>query len=432
MSSAPLSSSDKMRSFSTDPVFTGLTAATARFIRERSAALGLSHQDLRELIQMAADFEMWGLPPLEELWDETGTEGLRGKTRRRRILERLAARWRGEKEAGPDYGLLRGVSPAHGAPRVEPMPPDAAILGSCPVAGERTRCCNLQTLDAVQQCGLACSYCAIQSFYGDGKVFFPDDLDERLDRLAGQLDPRQTYHIGTGQASDSLLWGNRRGLLDSLLRFAAENPHVILELKSKSANSAPLLAREVPPNVIATWSLNPEEVIRNEEHLTAGLDARMEAARSCADKGILVGFHFHPIIRYRRWREGYGELYARLQRLFEPQETALVSFGTLTYPKPVVRLIRSQRIRSGVLKMPMEQIAGRLSYPFEIKRELFGHAYGSFSRRWRREVFFYLCMEDPALWEPVFGYSYGSNAEFEDAMKRAYREKIEAVREGTE
>ncbi len=421
------STGSKIGEFVSDPVFLRLPEATKDFITQKAEELRLSFQDLRGLIDMAADFEMWQLPGLSELWDESGTEKLTGKVRRRRILDRLIARRREEKERGPDYGALDG-GPAPTEPiRYEYLDEEAAILGTCPVAGEKTRCCNLQTLDAVQQCGFACSYCAIQSFYGEGKVFFFDDLEAKLRKLSESLDPDEIHHIGTGQSSDSLMWGNRGGLLDSLLAFAGENPNVILELKSKSALTEPLLSRSVPQNVLATWSLNPDEVIRNEEHLTASLDARIASARRAADAGILVGFHFHPIIRFAGWRGRYGEIYRRLQNEFAPEEVALVSFGTLTYAKPVVRLIRRQNIKSGVLKMPFEQIAGKLSYPFELKRELFSHAFGSFSQEWRRQVFFYLCMEDPRLWEPVFGYSYTTNAEFEDAMKSSYMRKIRST-----
>lgn len=43
-------------------------------------------------------------------------------------------------------------------------------LGLCPVASEKTRCCNLLTLDAVESCGFDCSYCSIQSFYNQNTI----------------------------------------------------------------------------------------------------------------------------------------------------------------------------------------------------------------------------------------------------------------------
>ena len=51
-----------------------------------------------------------------------------------------------------------------------------------------------------------------------------------------KLDPNKSYHIGTGQSSDSLMWGNKEGVLDALFEFARLNSNVILEFKTKSNN----------------------------------------------------------------------------------------------------------------------------------------------------------------------------------------------------
>jgi spore photoproduct lyase len=35
---------------------------------------------------------------------------------------------------------------------------------------------------------------------------------------------------------------------------------------------------------------------------------------------------------------------------------------------------------------------------------------------WHDKVFFYLCMEKAAIWEPSLGYVYDTNEQFEQAM----------------
>jgi spore photoproduct lyase len=365
---------------------------------------------------------MWDGPRISALWDEGGTEKLTGKSRTRAVLDRLRQRYEELRAGPPDYtGFHGGPPPVHPLQYVT-IESEDTILGTCPVAGEKTRCCNLQTLDAVQQCGFACSYCSIQSFYDEGRVYFIKNLGQKLRAL--ELDPDRIYHIGTGQSSDSLMWGNREGLLDQLFAFARSHPNVVLELKTKSSNVAYLLENPVPPNTVATWSLNTQVIIENEEHLTASLEDRLSAARAVADRGVLVGFHFHPIVHYRGWEEEYAALYRTLQDRFSPEEVVMVSLGTLTYIKPVIRLLRSQHFKSKILQMPLTDAAGKLSYPFETKLRLFTHAYGSFSEEWKREVFFYMCMEDPRLWQPVFGREYPSNEDFETDMKRRYMEKV--------
>jgi spore photoproduct lyase len=143
-----------------------------------------------------------------------------------------------------------------------------------------------------------------------------------------------------------------------------------------------------------------------------------------SDKGTIVGFHFHPIVHYSDWQDEYHSAYLQIQDMFGPEEVAMISIGTLTFIKPVIKKIRERNFHSKILKMPMVEAAGKLSYPPEIKLELFRHAYDSFSKQWQDSVFFYLCMEDHALWKQVFGFDYHSNEELEQVMKNNYFQKI--------
>jgi len=298
-------------------------------------------------------------------------------------------------------------------------------LGACPVASEGTRCCNLLTLDAVESCGFDCSYCSIQSFYNQNKVGIDKNFKEKIDNL--NLDPNETYHIGTGQSSDSLMWGNREGILDTLFDFARKNQNVILEFKTKSNNIKYFLENDVPENIICTWSLNTQTIIDNEEHLTASLDERILSARALADKGVLVGFHFHPIVQYKNYLDEYQLVYERLQKEFTSDEVVLVSMGTLTFIKPVIKQLRDREMKTKILQMPFETINGKQSYSLKTKKEMFKHCYDSFSS-WHGKVYFYLCMEAHSLWKDVFGYEYFSNNQMEDMMKMSYWNKINNLR----
>jgi spore photoproduct lyase len=439
----------KLAVFDSDPIYAALTDRDRSFIDRIAGEYRLSVQEIRFLCDVAADLEMWGCGPIEKRWHEPDSQRYRGRSRARKAVAILRDEWDALKQEGPEYVDLGSakadvLSTASGNGTFKHRPARGSLLGRCPVASPKTRCCNLLTLDAVLGCGYGCTYCSIQTFAGGGEIVFRSDLEERLVLLEAELrsgsvaeDPgsdatgfepsggrlRRLYHIGTGQSSDSLMFGNRHGLLDRLCAFADRNPDIILEFKTKSAAADPL-TRAVPPrNVIAGWTLNPHAVITVEEPLTASLDARLVAARTAADNGIAVGFHFHPIIPFRGWRDVYADLYRRVMDSFSPEEVVMVSFGTVTLIKPVIRSLRVLKPRSRILQLPLTDAAGKLSIPLELKQDLFSHAYEAFAP-WHGSVFFYLCMEDPVLWKPVFGYEYRSNEEFELAMKRAYAKSL--------
>ncbi|MDE0096510.1 MAG: DNA photolyase [Gammaproteobacteria bacterium] len=394
-----------------------LDADARAFVGDMANRYRFTLQELQLVSDMALDRSRWKEQPLGEDWPDEGDKS---------ALIRALVRSHGQvRDREKSYAAFSSADkPKAVKPEIRVASKPNLGLGRCPVASERTRCCNLMTLDAVERCGFDCSYCSIQSFYHGNAVTFDGTFPEKLAALV--LDPDRTYHIGTGQSSDSLMWGNHNRVLEALARFARDNPNVLLELKTKSRNIGWLLENDYPPNILTTWSLNPQTIIDHEEHLTASLAQRLDAAGKIAAKGRLVGFHFHPIVHYDRWREDYGAICRELVSRFTPGQVTTVSLGTLTFTRSVMKTIRRRPLASKILQMPMEEIAGKYSYPLAVKTELFRHVYGVLSP-WHGRVFFYLCMEAEELWNPVFGHAYASNGAFEEAMKAAYFAKVGAL-----
>jgi spore photoproduct lyase len=379
----------------------------------------VSQENILKNIQK--DLFMWNETSFDQLWPYHLEEKYTNKQLAKKIFAYYVDLHKKLKNKPNNYNSFDTVKYNTRKFSFKYIKKDEVALGACPVASEGTRCCNLLTLDAVESCGFDCSYCSIQSFYNQNQIGIDKDFKQKLQKL--KLDPDQIYHIGTGQSSDSLMWGNKDGILDALFTFARKYPNVILEFKTKSNNIKYLLENDVPKNIICTWSLNTQTIIDHEEHLTASLDERIKAARTLANKGILVGFHFHPIVEYENYLDDYRQIYARLLKEFEPSEVVLVSFGTLTFIKPVIKKLRQRELKTKILQMPFETINGKQSYSLETKKEMFRSAYGSF-KPWHNKVYFYLCMEDHSLWKEVFGYEYSSNNQFEDFMLRNYMDKI--------
>ncbi|BCD59868.1 spore photoproduct lyase [Nitratiruptor sp. YY08-14] len=391
--------------------FHSLSQEEQEFVKKKAYEYRLSANEIKQLTDMAIDLAMWDEKSLRDLWVDGP---------KKEVLKKIKEQYERIKTKPKNYdGFEIDKEKTH---KIRFTEVDKKLgFGMCPVASPKTRCCNLWTLDMVESCGYDCSYCSIQSFYNEDTITFNTNLKEKL--LALNIDPGEIYHIGTGQSSDSLMWGNRGGVLEALIAFAEKYPNVILELKTKSDNVKYLLEHDYPPNIIVTWSLNPQTIIDKEERLTASLQERLEAAKKIHDKGRLVGFHFHPMVWYEGWQQEYGEIFDTLIKTFDPSLVALVSLGTLTFIKPVIKKLRKRAMKSKILQMPLTDAAGKLSYPLEIKEQMFRFAYDALAP-WRGKVFFYMCMEDHSLWKKVFGYEYPTNESFELDMKYSYLAKI--------
>jgi spore photoproduct lyase len=382
-------------------------------------------QELKIFIESAIDLNIWNEESLISHWHKwrlsTNLKGREFKKWAFSKLEDLLAELR-EKENDYSVGLVK--IPSYRTQKVTTLhqTSDSKIFGRCPVYSETTLCCNLQTIDAVKNCGFGCSYCSIQTMYTDDNILIDEHFGQKLDAI--ELDPNKHYHIGTGQSSDALMWGNTNGILDDLFRFARKWPNALLEFKTKSKNVDYLLQSDIPDNIVCSWSLNPDIIIDNEEHLTPSLTRRLDAARSVADKGIKVGFHLHPMVIHKGWQQNYQALIKHVIDQFHTDEVLFVSFGSLTFPKPVIRKIRSYGIQSKIHQMQMvSNPEGKMTYPDDTKEQLFRHAYESF-KPWHDKVFFYLCMEEKKLWDLTFGGSYKDNKTFEDTLVESALKKM--------
>ncbi len=391
------------------------------FIQKQFDENRFTVQQKKKIIEIAMDLKMWGEGDIISIWPQKikFKEGASYKQKRSGILNEIESSWLKLKNEVKNYAQFKPEYKRREDPLVfvDSDPNNKKIFGRCPVASEKTICCNLMTMDTVQNCDFDCSYCCIQTFYKGNKVKVENNLIEKL--KSHDFDKNKTYHIGTGQSSDSLLWGNRGNVLNDLVQFAKDNSNIIFELKTKSNNIKYLLENQIPRNVICTWTLNSKTIIENEEHGTATLEQRLESARALSDKGILVGFHLHPIVYYKGWKEDYSYVISEIKRLFKAHELAMISFGTVTFIKDVVNRIRQRDFKSKILQMPLVDTDGKLSYPSEIKLELFKHIFKELSS-FKDDVFLYMCMENRIYWKEIFGYEYKSNEDFEELMKKSY------------
>ena len=403
--------SRKFSSFRGKTLYERLEDRQQVFIRSLAFQHQLTFQEFRQVVEACRDLHMWQEGSLEEWWEGQVREGLQGRGQKKALFKALKEHLRLLKSTPKSYPPDGGFqSLRRKNPPIILRPSGKKIAGMCPVASPKTICCNLRTIDAVENCPLGCSYCTIQTFYRD-PIVFDATFAEKLEKIP--IDPDRFYHFGTGQSSDSLVWGDRHGNLTTLCQWAARHRNILLEFKTKTRNICYFLENKIPKNVVCSWSLNTPTIIKNEEHLTANLEERLAAARQLADRGIKVAFHFHPMVFYRGWEVDYPRLATQLMNRFEPHEVAFISLGSVTLIKPVIQKIRQLGHPTKILQMEgAADPHGKLTYPDDLKVRLFKTMVEVF-HPWRDRVYLYLCMEKASIWREVFGFVYPTNEDFE-------------------
>jgi spore photoproduct lyase len=287
------------------------------------------------------------------------------------------------------------------------------FLKKCPGSDGQV-CCNYFVINFASNCPMDCSYCYLQEYLAHNptlKVFANvDDLLTEADELLGKH-RRYFFRIGTGEITDSLVLDPYIGFTRDVLPFFAEQSNVLLELKTKSNCIDDLLTLDPKGRIVVSWSMNPQSVIDADEHGTASLQERLQAARLCQNAGYRLGFHFDPMIEYLDWEKDYEEMVERLFATVDWRRISWLSMGVLRNTPGLKRAMRERLPQTRLVAG--EQVPnpdGKLRYFQPLRIEMYRKML-RWIRRGAPTVKVYLCMESKHVWEQVFGYAPGCEKE---------------------
>jgi spore photoproduct lyase len=284
-------------------------------------------------------------------------------------------------------------------------------------------CCNYFVINFSSNCPMDCSYCYLQEYLADNaalKVFsnvgdLIEEADRTLSRHRGVF-----FRIGTGEITDSLALEPYTGMVGELIPYFAEQPNVLLELKTKSDCVESLLELNPKGRVVVAWSMNPQHVIDRDEHFTASLAERLDAARRCQEAGYRLGFHFDPMIEYPGWEADYRVLIEETFAAVDWRSLAWVSMGVLRDTPGLKRTMRTRFPQTQLLTG--EQVLcpdGKLRY-FQPLRVSMYRKMVQWIRHSAPTVKIYLCMETREVWEQVFGYAPACEKELGNQLAPGY------------
>jgi spore photoproduct lyase len=277
---------------------------------------------------------------------------------------------------------------------------------SCP-GTKNYLCCGYQVLQVMTNCPLDCSYCVLQGYLNVPAVTLFTNIDDLLAELETRLasDEQRVWRLGTGEFGDSLALDGLIGLNQRLIPFFAGQPRALLEIKTKYHDVEPLLSFGPNPRVIFAWSLNTRRIIRGEEHFSLPLRLRLQAARRCAEAGFRLAFHFDPIIYYPGWAQDYQQVVAELLAAVPAPAIAWISLGCLRFMPEMKNIIRQRFPASRLAEEEfITALDGKKRYFKSLRIELYA-AILEWLRAGAPDVLVYLCMESPAVWEKVFGFT---------------------------
>jgi spore photoproduct lyase len=278
-----------------------------------------------------------------------------------------------------------------------------AFIKHCPCSPGAVPC-GYFNLNLHTGCPFACSYCILQTYLKDKSqaVFYTNwkDLQGELQKFLAE---NKEVRISTGELSDSLAYESLCPTAARTVWLFARFPKAVFEFKTKATHVQALLAmKEIPKNIVVSWSLNPPQIIRGEEPFTPTLAKRLRALAAVQDKGYKIGVHFDPLILFPNWQRHYRELIRSLATVIRPERLAWWSLGALRFPpalkKHIFRHPDSQLFWGELI----QGSDGKYRYFKPLRLELFSFIRDEIKKQVSGEIPLYLCMEDSDTWKEIF------------------------------
>jgi spore photoproduct lyase len=283
----------------------------------------------------------------------------------------------------------------------------------CPGTSEPYICCNYWTLHQATNCPFDCTYCILQYYLNNPLLTVFSNPDDLLGMIRDRIEeePDRFFRVGTGELADSLAIDDVSQAGPELIRFAAKQTNMILELKTKSDKVDHLLDADHKGRTVISWSLNPQRIISKHEFRAANFNARMAALEKVQRAGYMTGFHFDPLLIEGDWEKDYEELIKDLFEHADPDRIAWISIGSLRFPPEMGEKVKAKFPNTDLLDG--EMIRGndnKKRYFKPLRIEIYKHIYRCLHKYGSPDLFIYFCMEDEDTWEQVMGFSPESNA----------------------
>ncbi|OGK01848.1 MAG: hypothetical protein A2487_14375 [Candidatus Raymondbacteria bacterium RifOxyC12_full_50_8] len=263
-------------------------------------------------------------------------------------------------------------------------------------------CCGYRILNIGTGCPIGCTYCILNEYLGS-RAMSAYCNTEPLFRELAEVVKGPFLRLGSGEFTDSLVLDHLTGLSADLIPFLLKQRNLLFEFKTKTVNINNLIKYEVQRKIMASWSVNPDVIVKAEEHGAPSLEKRLAAARECMKKGYIIGFHFDPIIKHDNWEENYTKVVDLIYQHVEPSCIGWISLGCFRFVpalKPVVQRLYPHT------KIIYEEFVQGKDRKMRYFRPLREHIYDviiSRIKKYHPDAPVYFCMETPAVWERVLG-----------------------------
>lgn len=234
----------------------------------------------------------------------------------------------------------------------------------------------------VLNCPFDCRYCFLQGMNRSSHyVIFINDEDFKAEiEKTALMNPDKTICFFSGYDSDSLALDSLSNFAATYLPFFEKFDHLSCEVRTKSIQIRPLLELKTIKNTLIAYTLNPEEIIKRDEHKTPSLKLRLDAIKKLQDAGYRVGLRFDPMMMIDGCLNIYENFFDQVLQELDSKNLHSITIGSFRLPKPVYQNYAKIAAKDFRLALLDENEKQEFTYPKPVVSALLESAFSTISK----------------------------------------------------
>lgn len=247
-------------------------------------------------------------------------------------------------------------------------------------------------------CIYECTYCYLQGYFDSPDIVLflnHQEILNEIEKVINQTPKNINPWFHAGEFSDSLALLHISGEYEMLYQLFKKYPQTNLELRTKSVNIKEIVKYPPLKNIYTSFSLSPEDRVREIDLKTPSLKLRLKAISELANQGYSLGLHFDPIIYDENIFLKYRDLVNELLTYIQASQISYISLGVVRFTKDVYHQVEKNYPDSSLLSQEfIKSFDNKIRYPRPMRlyilktiRQILVDAGFSLDQ-------VYLCMED--------------------------------------
>ncbi|TGL24911.1 DNA photolyase [Leptospira bourretii] len=211
-------------------------------------------------------------------------------------------------------------------------------------------------------CIYDCEYCYLQGMFPSANLVLFVNWEDFFDATKEFIEKNQSLYLALSYDTDLLALESFFPATKAWLEFAATEPRLSLEIRTKSTNYSQIAQFSPNPNVILAWTISPQAIIETIEHGTPPLHARIKVINQAIQDGWKVRICIDPILRVPNWKTHYQSLADTLGKELKIDGLVDISIGGFRMNIDFLKRMMDVRKDSSILFHAFEKKDKIVSY----------------------------------------------------------------------